>query len=74
MMMNEEKQPVDVSKQPIVFGGIFVFKFFLFFCFYYFNSDVIKTISCFIFYLCLFVKTNRGRYIYAVFKFLFFSC
>ena len=24
-MMNEEKQPVDVSKQPIVFGGYISF-------------------------------------------------
>jgi len=34
MMMNEEKQPVDVSKQPIVFGGYiwcFKFSFFLLF-------------------------------------------
>jgi len=32
MMMNEEKEPVDVSKQPIVFGGyifISIFSFFL---------------------------------------------
>jgi len=29
MMMNEEKQPVDVSKQPIIFGGCINFLFFL---------------------------------------------
>jgi len=28
MMMNEEKQPVDVSKQPIVFGGYICFSIF----------------------------------------------
>jgi len=28
MMMNEEKQPVELSEQPIVFGGyIWCFKF-----------------------------------------------
>ena len=45
MMMNKEKQPVDVSKQPIVFGGYICFSIFFFsFCCYCFNSDVIKTI------------------------------
>jgi len=28
MMMNEEKQPVDVSKQPIVFYGYISFSIF----------------------------------------------
>ena len=40
---------------------LWFFKF-LSFCCCCFNSDVIQTISCFISYLCLFVKTNRGRY------------
>jgi len=29
MMMNEEKQPVDVSKQPIVFFWLYQFSIFL---------------------------------------------
>jgi len=41
MMMNEEKQPVDVSEQPIVFVGYISFSFLLLLLF---NSDVIKTI------------------------------
>jgi len=45
--MNEEKQLVDVSKQPIVFGGYIWFLNSLSFCCYCFNYDVIKTISCF---------------------------
>jgi len=32
--MNEEKQPVDVSKQPIGFGGCISFLFFLLLLFY----------------------------------------
>jgi len=44
MMMNEEKQPVDVSKQPIVFLVI-VSVFFLLLLL--FNSDVFKTIILF---------------------------
>jgi len=52
MMMNEEKQSVDVPKQPIVFGGYICFSiFFLSFCCYYFNSDVIKTIILFYLFL-----------------------
>jgi len=47
MMMNEEKQPVDVSKQPIVFGGYICFSIFLSFCGCCFNFDVIKTIILF---------------------------
>jgi len=68
MMMNEEKQPVDVLKQPIVFVGYISFSFLLLLLF---NSDVIKTIIFFISSLCLFVKTNRGRYMLCL-KFLFF--
>jgi len=59
MMMNEEKQSVEVSKQPIVFVGYISFSFLMLLLFY---SDVIKTIILFISSLCLFVKTNRGRY------------
>jgi len=51
MMMNEEKQPVDVPKQPIVFGECISFIFLLFLMF---NSDVIKTIILFyLFYLSI---------------------
>jgi len=45
MMMNEEKQPVDVSKQPIVFCGYIRFPIFCFCCFKY---DVLRTIIFFI--------------------------
>ena len=38
-----------------------------------FYSDVMKTISCFISYLCLFVKTNRGRYMLC-FEFVLSFC
>jgi len=44
MMMNEEKQLVDVSKQPIVFGECISFIFLLLLLF---NSDVIKIIILF---------------------------
>jgi len=52
-MTNEEKQPVDVSKQPIVFGGCISFSFLLLLMF---NYDVIKTIILFISSLCLFCE------------------
>jgi len=67
----KKKQPVDVSKQPIVFVGYISFSFLLLLLF---NSDVFKTIILFISSLCLFLKTNRGRYmLYLNFSFYFFS-
>jgi len=44
MMMNEEKQPVNVLKQPIVF---FMVVSVLFLLLLLFNSDVFKTIILF---------------------------
>jgi len=63
MMMNEEKQPVDVSEQSIVFSG---YIWFLKILFLFAVAALIKIIFCFISSLCLFVKTNRGRYICCV--------
>ena len=54
----KRKQPVDVSKQLIVFGGCISFSIFCFCCF---KSDVLRTIIFFITSFCLFVKTNRGK-------------
>jgi len=45
MMLNEEKQPVDVSKQPIVF--LVVVSSFIFLLLLLFYSDVLKTIILF---------------------------
>jgi len=59
MMMNEEKQPFDVSKQPIVFSGYISFLCFCFCCLILMYS---KQFSFFISSFCLFVKTNRGRF------------
>jgi len=44
MMMNEEKQSVDVSKQPMFFWWLYQFFFLLLLPF---NSDVFKTIILF---------------------------
>ena len=70
MMMNEEKQPFDVAKQPIVYSGCISFSFLCFCCF---KSDVLRTIILFISSFCLFVKTNRGRYMLCLFKVFKFS-
>jgi len=68
-MMNEEKQPVDVSKQPIVFSSCISFFFFLLLLF---NYDVFKTIILFISSLFLFVKIKRGRYMLCLISVFFF--
>ena len=60
-MSEEEKQPVDVSKQPIVF--FMVVSVSLIFCFCLFKYDVLRTNIFFISSFCLFVKTNRGRFL-----------
>ena len=62
MKKNEGKTTDWSTKQSIVFGLFFSgFKIsFLLLLLVY--SDVMETISCFTSYLCLFVKTNRGRY------------
>ena len=60
MMNEEEKQPVDISKQPIVFGVCISFSCFLLL---FFKSDVLRTIIfSYLFFFCLFLKTNRGRF------------
>jgi len=63
-MIKEEKQPVDVMEQPIVFMACISF-----FCFLLllFNSVFIKNNYPFIYPFCLFVKTNRGRFMLCVF-------
>ena len=54
----------------LFFGGCISFLFF--FCCCCFKSDVLRTIIFFISSLCLFVKTNRGRYMLCVwFQFFF---
>jgi len=69
MMNEEEKQPIDISKQPIVFGVCISFSCFLLLLF---NFDVLRTIICFISSFCLFVKTDRGRFmLYLVFRYQF---
>ena len=71
----KEKQPIGHRNNRlflvVLFSG-FKISFLLLLLFY---SDVLKTISCFNSYLCLFVKTNRGRF-YAVLSFIivFYFC
>jgi len=59
MMNEEEREPVDISKQPIDFWCLYQFVCFMLLLF---NSDVLRTIIFFISSFCLFVKTNRGRF------------
>ena len=71
MKKNEGKTTDWLSEQSIVFLLLYLVFKFLSFCCCCFNSDVIKIISCFISYLCLFVKTNRGRYMMCL-SFIFY--
>jgi len=68
-MNEDEKQPVDISKQPIVFGVVSVFLLYA----SVFNSDVLRTIIFFYLFFLSICEDKKGE-IYSVccfnFKFL----